>query len=294
MRMFWLRQIRLTFLFLLILLCGCSAYADYYGSIVTKSGESYAGVEFDVRRSYEVIEIKLESGNKLVGFDQVKLIVDKEGKDITEMVLQDNYKPRADEIWKPETKQTVKKYKTKLWSVGFGMAPTYNSGIDDFFHGIKGGFGFDGSFLVALTNRLDIGVTYSQMGLDLDESYIQLYFPSLDVGHLIEYSASRYVFSVYFHRKMLDLIPKCTYPYFEMGLGAVSQRVRIGDYSASEKDLILNLGGGFRIMLVSKMALDVSGNFDMVLAGPYEGMGGFHEIAKGYIFNVSAGLLFLL
>jgi opacity protein-like surface antigen len=93
---------------------------------------------------------------------------------------------------------------------------------------------------------------------------------------------------------MLDLVPGRTYPFAETGLGVVKQDIKFDNYSDSETDFMWTIGGGVWVMLSKSIALDFSGSFDFVVAGSEENSIGMKEVVYGYIFNLNAGVSFLL
>ena len=273
------------FVLFLLMFCAGSTWAAEHGTIVTKSGDSYADVDYTVNRSYRVIEIKQDSGKKKVSFDQVKVILDADGKDVTEMVLRDYYKPTKEETLKSKNSSVRSESKEKSRKFGIRISPTFNVTAGDYLLSMDPGIGIEGSFLIPVSGNIDLRLTFGKSGLSTTKRLKPL-----------EMNVRKYYIELLYHKRIREIAPWNIYSYAANGYGMTSNSLTSTDLSRTVSDFTMTLGGGFWVMLTKTVAIDLFGSIEIGMQNVYPG--GIEpdeeEITVGEFFNFDIGIFYML
>jgi hypothetical protein len=266
----------------LILFVGPAAQAKYLGTIITKSGEEYKDVSFKVNRTFKAITIDLDGKDKNISFDNIEVIYDPDGNNITGSVIGSYYKPKR-ETWRSETDPHLAELREKPWVAGFRLAPNFSIPIGGYYWGIDPGIGYEGDIWFAVTEQVDIRFTVSRSGMRVSRFFDP-----------IKLSAVRYVFSLQYHGRVADMIPGKVIPYAYTGLGAISHRFSYAGESVTETDFITNLGGGVIVLFDEQVGVDFSANLDVVYVGAERDTYGISMMQYAYVLDFKIGLVTFL
>lgn len=261
-----------------------NAKAEQTGTIITRSGEEYRNVSFEVNYNYRVVTVQIEGKQRSIGFDRIRAIYDSGGNDITEATLK-----------KTDRGMRYKKPKTKPWNIGINPTANFSLPIGsyygDFYYnrqvieGVSPGIGFGGNLFVALTPTIDLRATVTKAGMHEPDSWGTLSF-----------SVWRYFLSVQYHKKMKEIVPGQSIYYAYSGLGVVDHKFKntVTNQSSSNTKFAVRGGAGAIIPLTKYFGIDLGVDLDLVFVGSYIDEAGFKHLQNALIFDVKAGLVVFL
>jgi hypothetical protein len=293
-------RIYCIFILVFISLCGVSAFsASYEGTIVTRGGEKYEQVQFDVNSIYKVVIIKLDGEKRNISFDQIGAIYDLNGNDISSEVLK-GYEAPSRETWISEKNPEFKRLNRRLWIVGFRFAGNFSIPSGDYFKAITSGIGLEGDFLVAVSREIAIKGTISKSGMKASKDY--RYF-SLDQNveippEELHLNIMRYLLGVQYYARPPQLAAGKGLFYSYLSLGAISRRraffgpddnLYYGESSDIQTRFLTSIGFGGTVLMSKHLGLDLSGEVDIVFLDP----GDYGNVVRAYIIDFKIGLVCL-
>ncbi|MDD5425151.1 MAG: hypothetical protein PHN52_01500 [candidate division Zixibacteria bacterium] len=313
-------SIKCILIFLFILTFGSKAEA-VEGTIVTKAGDRYDNVKYKIDNFYKVVTVYLEKDQKNISFPDIKAIYDTEGKNIAGDLLKGYYKPEDSEKqleiidtvkpvhpvvidsvnkvdsgfrskqlfkdeWRSNNDQVFKEAAKKYWNVGFRLGCNFSVPLGTYYDGINSSIGFEGDFLVAVTNKIAIRVIISKAGLKWDDSF-RLYSlnPEYEIiSQEFKLNVIRYMLAVQYYNRFGEKIPAKTMWYAVTGLGAIAHKttfeckyintitseIYLVEDDYQETKFAMNLGFGIIQMFSKNVGLDFGLNWDLVFIGKVE------------------------
>ncbi|MCX6827818.1 MAG: hypothetical protein NT002_00835 [candidate division Zixibacteria bacterium] len=285
----------------LIFLCAATAAtASYEGTVVTKRGQKYEKVQFDVNSIYKVVIIKLNGEKKNISFDQVEAIYDLNDNDISSEVLS-GYKEPSRETWKSEGDPAFKRLNRRPWVMGFRFAGDFSIPAGSYYEGITSGIGLEGDFLVAVSREVAIKGTISKAGMKASKD-LRFYSddPSIEIlSQELNYDAMRYLLGVQYYARPPQLAAGKGLFYSYISLGVISRKLSgkiyfrqggdlyYGEPSDTETKFMTTFGIGGTILVSKHLGLDFGAEFDVV----YLGSDDYGNIGRAYVIDFKVGLV---
>ena len=211
--------------------------------------------------------------------------------------------------WRSETDKVYSEASKKLWNVGFRIGANFSVPLGDYYEGIEAGVGYEGDFMVAVTNNIALRATVSKAGLKWK---YQFGYYSLDPNYeFIEQDFSlsviRYLFAVQYYNRIDRETPGRSIWYAVTGLGAT---VHKSTYKGklrntvtletvpleevySETKFTVNAGFGIIYLMSKNFGIDAGINFDMLYIGSVEDNGNKRLQTAG-ILDFKVALITLL
>jgi hypothetical protein len=289
---------------LVILFAAIPVHAEEYaGTVVTKSGEKFTDISFQVNRIYKIVAIKAGAEKKNISFEQVETIYDEKGNDITAAILEDYYKPEA-ETWKSKDDQGIKKLKRRRWAVGLRPGGNFSLPIGDYYEGIKSGIGYEGSLWIAINRETSVIATISKTGMAFDKAYG---FYSIDpeytiINQNIKFSAVRYLISVQYNTAPVEYIAGKSIFYLNTGMGVINNKISADltysyggqtlreTSSTTQTKFMTEIGGGVMVLILKKVAADFGAAFDIIYLGRGADGGASYAAILDFKFGLTAFL----
>jgi hypothetical protein len=286
------------------------------GTITLKSGEVYENVPYKIDKVFKVVKITIAGDVRNVSFNDIALITDSKGKDITAkaigkyydgpMVLPDN----SAKGWQSEHSEVYRLARVRLWKAAISFSGSYNFPAGDYYEGIGSGPGFEGSIRLSLNHEVALRFMVSKTGLGLKDDY---YFYSLNpdttiISQDIGFSGIRYLAAVEYYRHFNKAAKDMGMWYIYAGLGAFSNKMTLEmtlrrnstsytwneNSSYSEDKFILSFGFGMDKAFTPQIGIELGAGFDMEVVGSAENELGHEAPVYAYIFDLRAGLVFFL
>ena len=292
----FLKAILLSFVFLIFASSVESAdYSTYDGTIVLKNGTKYEDISFKINSRFKTLTFKLEDEKKHVSFTNVDKIYDSEGDDITDQVLGNYYKPKADiqedkkaekkeekqaeiqlvdqnpvsneikqeDRWLSQDSKVYKKSQEKLWNTAIIIAPGYSIPSGFYYTGTTGGIGFGADLLLSLSRETTLRFSASKANITLK--------PPFD---FLSTNTYRYIVSFQYNKPLeQEIVDKSMY-YFYSGLGTTNDEL--------DTHFTMTAGGG----IIKMMSEEIGLNFELRLDLP----GAYDESMQAVIIDLRFGL----
>ena len=289
---------------LFFLLAAVDTFAYEKGTIVTKDGQRFENVTYDILTAYKIIKFKQGEKDKNISFADIEAIYDSNGTDITASIIGGYYKPQK-ETWKSDTDPVVKTGKRAKFKVGWRLGANYSIPISDYYEGIEPGIGFGGDMFVSLTNNLSLRFLVSKSGMKVEDDF-HLFHTGYEYTVLKEkydITTMRYMLCFQYNNIQGEVDHGKTMFYFYSGLGVVSQKttpdVLVRDNfddalyslteSVTENKFAINNGFGAMVFFSKTTGIDFLINADEVFVGNYYG-----GSSLAFIIDLKVGLVILL
>ncbi|MEW5922922.1 MAG: hypothetical protein AB1746_02955 [Candidatus Zixiibacteriota bacterium] len=301
----FISQLLFIFVLLFFQLAAVNAFAYEKGTIVTKDGQRYENVTYDILEAYKIIKFKLGEADKNISFANVEAIYDADGTDVTASVLGGYYKPQK-ETWKSDSDPVVREGRRAKFTVGWRLGANYSIPVSDYYEGIEPGIGFDGDMLIGISRNFSMRLQISKSGMKVEDDFHMLY---TDYDYTIlkedyDITTIRYMLCFQYNSVQGEIDRGKTMFYSYSGLGAVSQKVKpdvlvrdnytdilyYANEPVTETKFAMNVGFGATAFLSKTAGIDFSINIDEVFVGSYA----YGQSGLAFIIDLKVGLVVLL
>jgi hypothetical protein len=292
---------RIPLLLILFLLSNVSiGQATDTATFKLKSGEEYKEVKFEVNDFYKTVSIEYEGKKINLSFNDIDLVTDNKGQDVTSKVLPGYYRPQKEEWLSRESKE-YKAATANPWIGLFSIGGNFSVPAGDFYDGVKSGIGFEGDFRLALNHQIAVQFIVSRSGMQLsDNIHLVSYDPYLSIlNENISFHATRYEAAVNFHQPFSRVSNDKSMWYGLSGLGVITHTTtteatvrnintgQIGNINDSQSNskFAFMFGFGAIKMLSKHLGLDFGFTLDWVAVSSDNN--NYHSgVSYGYIFDL--------
>lgn len=282
---------------LVLTLMSSEIVAETASRIELNDSTVYLNVEYDVDLALKVITVVGRNFDVPVSFTAVRLIVDKDGRDVTERRLGLFYRGPVQPLeqghfidaWgktisAPEDDSSRSDSEAegsfRPFRLGLRLSGNFSQPMGGWYSAAKEGVGYDLDLVLALDRHVAIRLSYSKSGVEHDAvDLFGEYEPFLDE---LDWDVSRYFASLQlFHWPQWREDGQEIY-YAYTGVGAVSHRLTghavAYDYVndeyfetrgelPTETSVAINVGAGFGLLIAGPVVAECAAELDVVFAG---------------------------
>lgn len=276
------------------------------GSIVLKSGERLDYVRYMLNPARRELTIHRGAQPRAVPYDSVGTLLDSEGKDVTTDLVEPPAwaDSTSDAPRSPEPSPSMRP--PRPWRAALVLDGGLDAPLGDYYDGAKGGPGFGGTVLLAVTHDLALRATVSRLGLGFDGGFGLV---SLDPGIEIlsqNYSmdAVRIQAGLAYWQTIERRNAWAGFWSVHSSIGAIRHGLQgsatfrntgtgetfLGTASNPETKLAMTSGAAAIFMVGRRIGLEISGDIDFVWTTVYRSDGSTGAAVKGYVLGIRGGL----